>query len=110
MVGIFLMNSSYSNRIEELLKNAGLTSIPEAHCYLMHNQLRYDFTSPKANANDFEPFLVREQRCDSIQVGDWKPMIHKHYIDAWLKRNPQITYQADKIWEIREACIEKLSV
>lgn len=108
MVGIFLMNEDYHPKVKPILEKYQLKSIPEAHCYLRYDGQRYDFTSPKSDVKQFEPFLVREQRCDSHQVFDWKPMIHKHYIGGWLTRN-NLTYSIDELWEIREECIDTLS-
>ncbi|MCE3296709.1 MAG: hypothetical protein K0R65_2423 [Crocinitomicaceae bacterium] len=107
IVGIFLMNESYSSKIAPVLAKYGLENIPEAHCYLRHEGKRYDFTGPKADPARFEPYLVREQRCDSQQVIDWKPMIHKHYIESWLKRK-NLDVPSEKIWEVREECIAAL--
>ncbi|MFN5415458.1 MAG: hypothetical protein ACK5B9_00255 [Flavobacteriia bacterium] len=108
MVGIFLMNEDYHPKLKPILEKYQLKSIPEAHCYLRHDGQRYDFTSPKSDVKQFEPFLVREQRCDSQQVFDWKPMIHKHYLGGWLTRN-NLQYSIEELWDIREECILALS-
>jgi hypothetical protein len=108
MVGIFLMNEDYSSKIKPILDQYDLKAIPEAHCYLRYQGQRYDFTSKHSKATDFEQTLVREQRCDPNQVGDWKPMIHQHFIGAWLQRN-QLPFSLDQLWKIREECINSLS-
>lgn len=108
MVGIFLMNEDYSPKIKPILDQYDLKAIPEAHCYLRYQGQRYDFTSKHSKATDFEQVLVREQRCDPNQVGDWKPMIHQHFIAGWLQRN-QLPFTPEKLWEIREECIKSLS-
>lgn len=107
MVGLFLMNGSYSNKIEPVLKQFALENIPEAHCYLRYGDKRYDFTHPKSDTARFEPFLVREQRCEPQQLADWKPMIHKHYLESWLKRK-NLSFTVDELWEIREFCIKAM--
>ncbi len=108
MVGIFLMNGDYHPKIKPILEKYDLEQLPEAHCFLRYEGKRYDLTSTKSDPAQFEPFLVREQRCDSQQVSDWKPMIHKHYIEGWLKRK-NLDFSPEKIWEIREECILALS-
>lgn len=108
MVGIFLMNENYNPKIKPILDKYQLKSIPEAHCFLRYDGKRYDFTTSKSDVKHFEPFLVREQRCDSQQVFDWKPMIHKHYMGGWLTRN-NLSYSVEELWQIREECIEVLS-
>ena len=108
MVGIFLMNENYSSKIKSILAEAELDAIPEAHCYLRFNNHRFDFTAVNSEVKSFEPFLIREQRCDSQQVFEWKPMIHKNFLESWLKRK-KLNFTLDEIWKIREKCIFKLS-
>jgi hypothetical protein len=108
MVGIFLMNENYSPKIKSILVEAELDAIPEAHCYFRFSNHRFDFTTENSEVSSFEPFLIREQRCDSQQVFDWKPMIHKNFLEAWLKRK-KLNFTLDDIWKIREKCISKLS-
>lgn len=109
MVGVFLMDSSYNLKIKPVLEKYSLAFIPEAHCYLRYQGKRYDFTTKNSHASSFEYKLVREQRCDSNQVIDWKPMIHQHFISSWIKRN-SIPYSESELWEIREECIKSLNV
>lgn len=108
IVGVFLMGKEYNVKITPILAKYGLEHIPEAHSYLRFEGKRYDLTSPKADPALFEAFLVREQRCDSQQVINWKPMIHKHYIEGWLKRK-NLDFTPEQIWDIREECIAALS-
>jgi hypothetical protein len=107
IVGIYLMNSETNPQVTSILKEYQLEKIPEAHCYLRYNGKRYDFTSKHINIEKIEPFLVREQRCESQQLVNWKPMIHRHFMEAWIKRNA-IPYSLVELWEIREKCINAL--
>lgn len=109
MVGIFLMGKETHPQTGAILGRHGLKNIPEAHCYLRYNGGRYDFTAKGKDISGIEPFIVREQRCEPNQLIDWKPMIHKHYLESWLKRQ-QSEMTLDEVWEIREACIQKLSL
>lgn len=104
MVGIFLMNRDFHPKVKAVLDKYNLEHIPEAHSFLRFQGQRFDFTSTKSELSKFEPFLVREQRCESQQLIDWKPMIHKHYIESWLKRK-NLPFSPDEIWKIREECI-----
>ncbi|MES2589948.1 MAG: hypothetical protein V4622_13300 [Bacteroidota bacterium] len=108
MVGIFLMSGDYSSKIKPVLDLHNLEALPEAHCYLRFNNQRFDFTTQNSEVKSFESFLIREQRCDSHQVFDWKPMIHKNFLESWLKRK-NLGFTVDELWEIRETCILKLS-
>jgi hypothetical protein len=108
MVGIFLMSAKTHPVLTEMLASYGLTSIPEAHAYFRCDGQRYDFTFPGRDISAIEAFIVREQRCEPNQLVEWKPMIHRHYIDSWVKRQAS-GHTAEQIWEIREACIALLS-
>lgn len=107
MVGIFLMSEETHPQLAEVLEKHGLKSIPEAHCYFRYEGNRYDFTAKGKDISGIEPFIVREQRCEPQQLVDWKPMIHKHYLEGWLKRQ-SFDYSLDELWEIREQCILEL--
>jgi len=108
MVGIFLMSGKTHPKVAPVLEHYGLKVIPEAHAYLRYHDKRYDFTTTKLDISAIEPFIVREQRCEPGQLADWKPMIHRHYLESWLKRQ-DLAYTIDELWEIREACIRALS-
>lgn len=107
MVGIFLMSAETHTAVEPVLEKYGLKSIPEAHAYFRFDNQRYDFTAKGKSIEIIEPFIVREQRCEPNQMIEWKPMIHKHYIEGWLKRQ-NVSFTPEKIWEIREECIAAL--
>ena len=106
-IGIYLMSAKTNPQVASILSAAGLTEIPEAHAYLRIGKERLDFTSKHIQIKTIEPFIVREQRCDPVQMMDWKPMIHKNYLNSWLKRK-QLPYSETELWEIREACIQAL--
>jgi hypothetical protein len=108
IVGVFLMNETYHPKIENVLKEHNLDAIPEAHCFLRYQGIRYDFTTSKSDLATFEPYLVREQRCESQQVIDWKPMIHKNFMEGWLKRK-KLPLEVEELWNIREKCILVMS-
>jgi hypothetical protein len=107
MVGIFLMSAETHPKIDTVLKMYNLDHIPEAHAYFRYKGKRYDFTSSLMAIEKIEPYIVREQRCESQQLIDWKPMIHKHYLEGWRKRK-NCPYTADELWDIREQCISAL--
>lgn len=108
MVGLFLMSGRTHPVLTDLLAAHHLNAIPEAHAYFRCDGNRYDFTFPGKDISSLESFIVREQRCEPNQLIDWKPMIHKHYLDSWLKRQTS-GHTAEQIWDIREQCIALLS-
>lgn len=107
MVGIFLMSGKTHPKVIKVLSEHGLEMIPEAHAYFRFEGKRYDFTSRGGDIATIEPYIVREQRCEPNQLTDWKPMIHQHYLQSWLKRQ-QLSYSPEALWKIREACIASL--
>lgn len=107
MVGIFLMSAETHPVVGPILAQNSLKSIPEAHAYFRYDGKRYDFTAKGKSIETIEPFIVREQRCDPNQMIEWKPMIHKHYLEGWLKRQ-NLSFTIEEIWKIREACISVL--
>jgi hypothetical protein len=108
MVGLFLMSAKTHPVLAELFARHGLTAIPEAHAYFRCDGQRYDFTFPGKDISAIESYIVREQRCEPNQLVEWKPMIHRHYIDSWVKRQTS-GHTAEQIWDIREQCIALLS-
>jgi hypothetical protein len=109
IVGIFMMSSETNPSLEAFFRNKTYQSIPEAHCYLNYKGERFDFTALNFDLEKITPKIVREQRIDPNQVSDWKVMIHKHYLQGWLKRNPVIELSLEEIWTDREEAIYLLS-
>lgn len=108
IVGIFLMSVETHPKLTEFFSDKPYECIPEAHCYLRYKGERFDYTDSSDTLERIAPKIVREQRAEPQQLVDWKPMIHKHYLEGWLKRNPQIELTPDELWEQREICISLL--
>lgn len=109
IVGIFMMSSETNPSLGAFFSDKSYSSIPEAHCYLNYKGERFDFTALNFDKDKIAPKIVREQRIDPNQVSDWKIMIHKHYLEGWLKRNPGIELSLDELWKDREEAINLLS-
>lgn len=109
IVGIFMMSPETNPSLEEFFRDKSYPSIPEAHCYLGYKGERFDFTALDFDKEKIAPKIVREQRIDPNQVSDWKIMIHKHYLQGWLNRNPAIELSLEEIWKDREEAISLLS-
>jgi hypothetical protein len=105
IAGIFLMSPETHPVLTNFFKDKPYTSLPEMHCYLRYQGQRFDFTSLTTRIETIEPKIIREQRIEPHQTGDWKIKIHQEYIKAWLLRNPQIEMNFEDIWKEREACI-----
>ncbi len=106
IMGIFLMSPETHPVLTNLFHDKLYTAIPEAHCFLRYNGCRYDFTSSENNLHLIAPKIVREQRIDPHQIGEWKVAIHKDFLKRWLQRNPSLGYDLDQLWKDREMCIQ----
>lgn len=109
IAGIFLMSEETHSKLNGFFADKSYSNIPECHCYLRFNGERFDFTDTSNGLERIAPKLVREQRIDPNQVSDWKVMIHKHYLQGWLNRNPNLSLTLDEIWKDREEAIGLLS-
>lgn len=105
IAGIFLMSPETHPVLTDFFKDKPYTSLPEMHCYFRYEKQRYDFTSRDNRMLFIESKIVREQRIEPHQVGDWKVKIHQEYIKAWLLRNPDIHFSYEEIWGQREEMI-----
>lgn len=107
VVGIYAMNEINTPGVGEVLTRAHLEYVPEAHCYLKHNDLRYDFTGLGSGA--ISPFasLYEEHIVDPHQLIKKKIALHREFVDRWAnerKLSPEL------VWRIRENCIAALSL
>ncbi len=108
VIGIYRMNTQNTPGIGGALEKAGLSYIPEAHCYLKYEGLAYDFTNPSANFERLAADILEEKVIEAADVGVYKVNYHRAFIDRWREK-AQIPYDLEQIWSIREACIESLS-
>lgn len=104
MFGIYLISPETNPQLTKLFEGNNLTNLPESLCFLRYKGKRYDFTSHNNFLNQIESKIVREQRIEPNQVGEWKEKIHLDYLMKWIKRNPELTLNIDEIWKIREEC------
>lgn len=105
IAGIFLMNEETHSRLNGFFTDKSYPNIPECHCYLRFQGERFDYTDASNQMEVIAPKIVREQRIDPNQVVDWKIMIHKHYLQGWLTRNPAFQMTLEDIWRDREEAI-----
>lgn len=108
IIGIYKMNLSNTPRIGTELIDNSIDFIPEAHCYLKINGKRTDLTTKKIDFRKIEQDIIQEKEIEPEQVSEYKINYHKKFIQNWLKEN-NTKLEFDKIWEIREKCIENLT-
>jgi hypothetical protein len=109
VLGIFKMNVENTPKVSQTLQKHNLEFIPEAHNYLKYGNDIFDFTKPNAKASDFEKDLILETDMLPEQISDYKVQLHKKYLQEWLDESPEIAFDLEEIWGIREECIRDLS-
>lgn len=109
IAGIFMLSRETHPQLASFFHDKLYDTIPECHCYLRFKGQRFDFTDRSNGMERIAAKIVREQRIEPHQVRDWKIVIHKHYMEGWLKRNPNLTISLDELWADREELINQLS-
>jgi hypothetical protein len=109
IAGIFLMDAETHPLLTDFFQDKPFASIPEMYCYLKQKNKRYDFTTVEDRMPWIEQKMVREQRIEPHQIGEWKSMLHKDYLLKWIARKPELDCTFDEIWEYREQCIALLT-
>ncbi len=107
-IGVFKMSPANTQGISSILTQHNLQYIPEAHCYLKFEGKRYDFTSPTLELEKIEAVLMEELEVQPNQIAGFKTRYHRHFIQKWLDKEG-MNKTLNKIWEAREACIQRLS-
>jgi hypothetical protein len=107
-IGIFKMNEENTSKIFPLLSENQINYIPEAHCYLKVDGIPIDVTTSESFYTKIKNDILEEIEIEPIQVADYKVNYHKEFLKKWIiETNQNKTFE--KIWEIRENCIQKLS-
>jgi len=107
VIGIYRMNELNTPKIGTELTDNSIEFIPEAHCYLKIKDKRIDLTSKTSEFQKIEQDLIQEKEIEPEQVAEFKVNYHKTFIKNWLK-DSNSEFDFDKIWRIREKCIENL--
>jgi hypothetical protein len=105
-IGIYEMCEENTPGVGAVLRNAALSSIPEAHCYLTVDGERFDYTGiPSGSVSPFDS-LVEEHFVAPADLLHLKEQYHRNALAAWAVRVGQSESSA---WETREACIAALA-
>jgi hypothetical protein len=108
-LGIYEMHERNTPGVGRVLSAHGLTYIPEAHCYLLHQGRRIDITGVPPGADPIERFLY-EEPITVEQIGPYKIELHQRFLRNWITRTVKARGRSlEEIWRIREACIAALS-
>lgn len=106
ILGIFKMDTIYAPKIRKTLEFNKLDYIPEAHNYLKIGNKYLDFTNSDSSYSEVENRLLYETEIEYYEITTQKIILHKEFLKNWIKDKPQFTL--DKIWKVRESCIEDL--
>lgn len=105
---IYRMNHKNTPNIGNELSKNSIEFIPEAHCYLIIDDVRTDITTHQAVFDRIEMDIIEEVEIMPEQVAAFKVDYHKQYLRRWISEY-RIEKNLDEIWEIREKCISRLA-
>lgn len=104
-VGLYDMNEDNTPGVGEVLDAAGVSSLPEAHCYLTVDHQRLDFTGLPRGRHSVFSALIQEHFPTPDSLAERKEQLHRQALWAWAQGRSLDQHQA---WELRQACIEAL--
>lgn len=108
VLGIYEMTDANTPGIGDALSKYGLSSIPEAHCYLRTGQGVIDATT-EASSDSAERHFLHEETITPEDIGAYKNAVHRRVLDSWLRATDRATLGLDAAWAAREDCIAALS-
>lgn len=106
-LGIYTMTEQNTPGVGEVLAEHGLEGIPEAHCYLLYDGRRFDFTRREHKEASIGRF-VAEETIEPSGIGEYKTRRHRTYLVRWSRHHGR-DVDPEEIWRIREQCIAALS-
>ena len=109
MLGIYEMDERNTPGIGTVLKEYGVSCVPEAHCYLVYRGLRIDATRNVHDSSEPIGVFLIEQEITPDQVTEYKRRWHQQFLQQWLRERPRLGLDLNQLWQIREACIASLS-
>lgn len=109
-MGIYEMSEANTPGVGATLADHGLTSLPEAHCYLVANGVRVDITrTDGAGERPIDTFLA-EEAITADQIGDHKRDFHRRFLATAAASGRYGPRTPDELWAIREQCIRAISI
>ena len=108
ILGIYKMNRLNTPGIGTALDGFPVDFIPEAHCYLKVAGERMDITTPASDINNLETDIMEEREITPGDVDTFKVDFHQTFIRKWIA-DDRIPLTFERIWQIRETCINHLS-
>jgi len=107
MLGLYEMSDQNTPGVGPVLQAECLTAVPEAHCYLMREGQRYDFTGLPAGTVSPFASLVEERAISPSDHPSEKAKYHRTALASWAQARG---IDAERAWAVREKCIELLAI
>lgn len=108
ILGMFKMDHQNTPKIRSTISDHGLEYIPEAHCYLKFNGIRFDLTAVDASFEAIQKDILEEIVIAPEQVTSFKVDYHQNFLKKWMAENA-VSQDFATLWSVREMCIQKLS-
>jgi len=108
LIGIYRMTELNTPKIGNELTENSFNFIPEAHCYLKINGNRIDLTTKESEFDKLKKDIIEEKEIEPNEVSKFKVDYHKEFVKRWLKETDS-KFTFNKVWSIREKCIENLT-
>jgi hypothetical protein len=109
VLGVYEMTEANTPGVGEVLASSGLSSIPEAHCFLRTGFGVIDVTVPGVALGAAERVFLHEEVIGPDDVGAYKMSVHRRVLADWLQAAGRSSYGLSAAWAVREACIAALS-
>jgi len=111
ILGIYEMSAQNTLGVEGVLRKYGLSTLPEAHCYLRIGSKRIDLTRVSHEGQRLQPLrFLHEEEIDPEQVGSYKFDLHRRFLKQWVTETGANGCRSlQELWRIREECIVALS-
>jgi hypothetical protein len=104
-LAFFEMNAANTPLVGPVLREHGLTCVPEAHCFLACAGERVDLTHPDSSGR-CTLLLLEEEVISPEQVGAYKQAWHHDRLSSWsIERG----LDSLVVWQVREQCIRALA-
>lgn len=109
VLGVYEMTDANTPGIGDALSEHGLSSVPEAHCYLRTGRGVIDATTPEGPPDGAGRRFLHEETINPEDIGAYKNAVHRRVLDDWLRAAGQAALGLDAAWAVHEACIAALS-
>jgi hypothetical protein len=105
-IGLYEMSERNTPGVGSILAAARVDAIPEAHCYLIYQGQRYDFTGLASGQSSPFDSLIDERSVAPHDLPSVKLAYHQEAIARWATK---VGLGFERAWQLREECIASLA-